>query len=254
MQDSFGCILCQTSCIQELTIIKTTPASPSTHGNALRVPASQAAVRLSGPLMETIEDEIVTRQLPPGTRLDEVELAQRFAVSRTPIREALIQLASAGLVELRPRRGAIVAQISPQRLMEMFDVMAELEALCGRLAARRATPEEQRHLLEAHHACETARNGQDTDGYFYLNERFHLALYSASHNAFLEEQARALQRRLRPYRRLQLRIHNRVMSSYSEHQGIVEAVLAGNEALTVERIRDHIRIQGERFSDLIASL
>ncbi len=91
--------------------------------------------------METIEDEIVTRQLPPGTRLDEVELAQRFAVSRTPIREALIQLASAGLVELRPRRGAIVAQISPQRLMEMFDVMAELEALCGRLAARRITPE-----------------------------------------------------------------------------------------------------------------
>ncbi len=204
--------------------------------------------------METIEDEIVTRQLPPGTRLDEMDLAQRFAVSRTPIREALIQLASAGLVELRPRRSAIVAQISPQRLMEMFDVMAELEALCGRLAARRITPEQQRHLLKAHRACEAARDGQNTDRYFHLNERFHHMLYDASHHAFLEEQARSLHRRLRPYRRLQLRVHNRVMNSYSEHQGIVDAIIAGDEALTVQRIRDHIRIQGERFSDLVASL
>jgi DNA-binding GntR family transcriptional regulator len=237
-----------------LTIIKPAPAHIPTHGNALRTPAPQAPARLSEALMETIEDEIVTRQLPPGTRLDEVELAQRFAVSRTPIREALIQLASAGLVELRPRRGAIVAQISPQRLMEMFDVMAELEALCGRLAARRITPEERQRLLAAHEACAAARDGQDPDRYFYLNESFHLALYGASHNAFLEEQARSLQRRLRPYRRLQLRIHNRVLNSFSEHQGIVDAILAGDEALTVTRIRDHIRIQGERFSDLIASL
>ncbi len=211
-------------------------------------------MRLSEPLMETIENEIVTRQLPPGTRLDEVDLARRFTVSRTPIREALIQLASAGLVELRPRRGAIVAQFSPQRLMEMFDVMAELEALCGRLAARRITPEERQQLLEAHQACEAARDGQDTDRYFYLNERFHHALYGASHNAFLEEQARTLHRRLRPYRRLQLRVHNRVVSSYSEHQGIVDAILSGSEDLAAQRIRDHIRIQGERFSDLIASL
>ncbi len=215
---------------------------------------SAPGVRLSEPLMETIENEIVTRHLPPGTRLDEMELAQRFSVSRTPIREALIQLSSAGLVELRPRRGAIVAHISPQRLMEMFDVMAELEAHCGRLAARRITPEEQQRLLEAHHACEAARDAQDADQYFYLNERFHYLLYGASHNAFLEEQARNLHRRLRPYRRLQLRVHHRVESSYSEHQGIVDAILAGNEELTVLRIRDHIRIQGERFSDLIASL
>ncbi len=204
--------------------------------------------------METIEDEIVTRQLPPGARLDEVELAQRFAVSRTPIREALIQLASAGLVELRPRRSAIVAQISPQRLMEMFDVMAELEALCGRLAARRITPEEQRHLLKAHRVCEAARDGQNTDRYFYLNERFHHTLYAASHNAFLEEQARNLHRRLRPYRRLQLRVHNRVLNSYSEHQAIMDAILAGDEELAARHIRNHIRIQGERFSDLVASL
>ena len=211
-------------------------------------------MRLSQPLVETIEEEILTRQLKPGTRLDETELAQRFAVSRTPIREALIQLASAGLVELRPRRGALVAQVSPQRLMEMFDVMAELEAHCGRLAARRGTPEEQQALQAAHAECALAAEGDDPDRYFYLNERFHQALYRMSHNGFLTEQVLHLQRRLRPYRRLQLRVRQRVAHSFAEHQAIVEAVLAGDEAGAEAQLRNHIRIQGERFSDLVASL
>ena len=211
-------------------------------------------MRLSQPLVETIEEEIVTRRLMPGMRLDETELAHRFAVSRTPIREALIQLSSAGLVELRPRRGAIVAQVSAQQLMEMFDVMAELEAHCGRLAARRSTAEEQRLLLAAHEDCTSAADGLDPDRYFYLNERFHQTLYGMSHNRFLEEQVRHLQRRLRPYRRLQLRVRQRVAHSFEEHRAIVEAILSGDEALAAERLRSHIRIQEERFGDLIASL
>ena len=93
--------------------------------------------RLSERLRESIEEEIATGKLLPGTRLDEVELATRFGVSRTPIREALRLLLGEGLVETRPQRGAVVAQVTPQRLIEMFEVMAELEAMCARLAARR---------------------------------------------------------------------------------------------------------------------
>lgn len=237
-----------------MTTIKPTPVPSATHDKAARAPLAPGSVRLSQSLVETIEEEIVTRQLAPGTRLDETELAQRFAVSRTPIREALIQLASAGLVELRPRRGAIVAQVSPQQLMEMFDVMAELEAHCGRLAARRSTAEEQQELLAAHEACAGTSNGLDPDRYFYLNERFHQILYRLSHNAFLEDQVRHLQRRLRPYRRLQLRVRQRVGHSFEEHRAIVNAIIAGDEALAAEHLRNHIQIQGERFSDLMASL
>src|SRR6476620_2353222 len=89
----------------------------------------------SGELREILEEEIATGQLPPGTRLDDTELSERFKVSRTPIREALIQLASVGIVEARPRRGVIIPQLTAQRLIEMFEVMAELESMCGRLAA-----------------------------------------------------------------------------------------------------------------------
>ena len=96
--------------------------------------------RLSEQLLEAIEERIVIGEYPPGQRLDEVELAEAFGVSRTPTREALIRLATIGLIEKMPRKGWAVAPASPQRLCEMFEFMAELEALCGRFAARRATP------------------------------------------------------------------------------------------------------------------
>ena len=90
-------------------------------------------------LRETIEEMIAVGTLAPGHHLDETELATKFGVSRTPIRETLIQLASMGLVVIRPRRGAVVAELGPQQLVEMFEVMSELEATCARLAARRMT-------------------------------------------------------------------------------------------------------------------
>lgn len=214
----------------------------------------QKPSRLSEQLRERIEEQIVTGSYPPGKRLDETDLANTFGVSRTPIREALIQLASAGLVEVRPRRGAIVTEIGPQRLCKMFEVMAELEAMCAKLAARRITQAEQQTLLAAHQACQKARDENDPDTYYRLNERFHHLIYAASHNGFLAEQAGAMHRRLRPYRRLQLRVRNRMNKSFSEHGEIVEAIIAGNGELAAERLRGHILVQGDRFADLVASL
>lgn len=203
---------------------------------------------------ELLEEGIATGTFPPGMRLDEVELSQRFDVSRTPLREALFQLASAGIVEMQPRRGTVVAEVSPHRMVEMFEVMGELEAMCGRLAARRMLPAEHAHLLEAHHACEAARLASDPDKYYYENERFHHIIYEGSHNGFLEQQASALHRRLRPYRRLQLRVRDRMPTSLREHEGVVQAILAGDAELTAQRLRDHVVVQGQRFADLVASL
>ncbi|PHV06340.1 GntR family transcriptional regulator [Janthinobacterium sp. BJB412] len=208
----------------------------------------------SAALREAIEEMIAVGSLSPGEHLDETELAQRFGVSRTPIRETLIQLASMGLVVIRPRRGAIVAELGPQQLVEMFEVMSEMEATCGRLAARRMTPAEQQALLAAHQACKEARDAEEPDAYYYKNEVFHEAIYAGSHNQFLIEQTRNLYRRLRPYRRLQLRVRNRLANSYDEHDGVVQAIVRGDGELAAQLLRDHVMIQGQRFADLMASL
>jgi DNA-binding GntR family transcriptional regulator len=208
----------------------------------------------SDQLREAIEEKIAIGAFPPGKRLDEVELLARFGVSRTPLREALIQLDSQGLVEIRPRRGVYVAQASPQRLIEMFEVMGELEAMCGRLAARRITADEQKRLNAAHKACRTAAVSRSPDAYYYANEAFHFAIYSASHNTYLAEQARQLHRKLRVYRRLQLRVRDRVAHSFAEHDGIVAAITSADGDLAAGRLRQHVLIQGERFGDLISSL
>ena len=219
---------------------------------AMRAPATTPKRSLA--VREMIEERIVDGRYPPGMRLDEVALAKEFGVSRTPIRETLIQLSSSGMVDLRPRRGAVVADASPHRICEMFEVMAELEAMCARLAARRITDEEQAELVAAHHACERARDTGSADGYFVENETFHQAIYGAAHNAVLAEQAVQLQRRLRPYRRLQLRIRNRVGTSFAEHQAIVDALIAGDGDKAAQVLRDHVIVQGERYGDLVASI
>jgi DNA-binding GntR family transcriptional regulator len=205
-------------------------------------------------LRDAIEEMIAVGAYAPGQHLDETELAARFGVSRTPIRETLIGLASRGLVVIRPRRGAVVAEFGPQQLVEMFEVMAELEASCSRLAARRMTPVEQATLLAAHAACDAARNSVDEDEYYYKNEAFHEAIYIGSHNQFLIDQTRALYRRLRPYRRLQLRVRDRIANSYAEHDAVVAAIIEGNGETAARLTRDHVMIQGQRFADLMASL
>lgn len=210
--------------------------------------------KLSDRLREALEEEIVTGALQPGDRLEEVALAQRFAVSRTPIREALHQLAAAGLIDNRPRRGALVAEIGPGRLVEMFEVMGELEGLCARLAARRAGTADVAAIRAAHEACTEATRTMDVDAYYYRNEVFHERIREASRNAFLIGQATALQRRLRPYRRLQLRARGRVAASFGEHEAIMAAIERGDADAAGRAMRDHVVIQGERFADLVASL
>jgi DNA-binding GntR family transcriptional regulator len=207
---------------------------------------------LSEQLRERIEERIVNGRYRPGTKLDEVELAASFKVSRTPIREALIQLSAAGLVDMRPRRGAVVAEVSSLRLAEMFDFMAELEAACARRAAVLASDVEISQLVSAHEACRSAMDAQDPDRYYRLNQQFHLVLYGMAHSGFLAEQTTLMQRRLRAYRRLQLRIPNRMASSFEEHAGVVEAIQAKNPNLAADRIRAHVNIQISQFTDLIA--
>jgi DNA-binding GntR family transcriptional regulator len=103
---------------------------------------------LSDRIRNALTDEIAAGELAAGTALDEQHLAERFGASRTPVREALRQLAVGGLVEMRPRRGAVVTRMTAERIMDMFETSAEIEAMCVRLATYRMTPLERSHLLK----------------------------------------------------------------------------------------------------------
>lgn len=201
-----------------------------------------------------IEELIFDGTFRDGERLDEVQLSERFAVSRTPIREALLRLAQSGLVAHFPRRGTFVRQPGPIELMEMFEVMAELEAACARFAATRISDAAIAALHDTNERCNAAVTANDTEEYYRENELFHSTLYKESGNGFLEQECLRLQKRLRPFRRTQLRLRGRLRQSMREHEQIVLALAAGDSVAAAEAIRGHVAVQGEKFHHLMSSL
>lgn len=205
-------------------------------------------------LRDALEDRILTGLIKPGERLDEAALADEFNVSRTPVRQALFQLSATGLVEHIPHRGAFAAEIGPQQLSEMFEVIAELEALCARNCARRATSDDVIQLSDLHHKCTVAAQSGESDAYYYANEQFHATIRAISGNLFLHAEVDRLQKRLQAYRRVQLRALDRIASSLKEHEAIVTAIQARDANVAATSMRAHVSIQGERFADLLATL
>jgi DNA-binding GntR family transcriptional regulator len=195
---------------------------------------------LSDRIRNALTDEIAAGVLPAGAALDEQQLADRFGASRTPVREALRQLAVSGLVEMRPRRGVVVTRITAARIMDMFETMAEIEALCVRLATYRMTPLERSHLLQLHDASKAMVEAGDYDAYDTFNREFHESIYRATHNGFLAEQAIAIRTRLTAFRRTQLRQDDRIVRSRDEHDGVMQAISQGDGEEAARRMRAHM--------------
>jgi DNA-binding GntR family transcriptional regulator len=176
-----------------------------------------------------IADAILSGAFAPGFRLDEQSPAQRYNVSRTPVREALRQLAATGLIEIRPRRGAIVAQVTPAELEEMFVAMGEMEATCARLAAIRMV-----------------RHGEP-EAFAAANQSFHALIYAGAHNPMLAEFTAGLRRRLAPFRRLQFRTAGRLPRSHTEHEAVVRAILSGDATTAHAAMLHHVSLVEDAF-------
>jgi DNA-binding GntR family transcriptional regulator len=176
----------------------------------------------------TLTDEITSGTLPAGSALEEQLLADHFGASRTPVREALRQLAVSNLVEVRGRRGVVVARMTPERIMDMFETSAEVEAMCVRLATYRMTPLERSHLIELHDASQEMVEASNVDAYDGFNREFHECIYRATHNSFLAEQAQDVRSRLSAFRRTQLRHGDRIRRSREEHEAIMKAIAEGD--------------------------
>lgn len=194
-----------------------------------------------------LADEIVRGVLVPGAALDETELARRFSVSRTPVREAIRQLAASGLVDARAHRGAVVARPGHERLVEMFEAMAELEALCAGLAAERMTSVERRALEAVHEELRVLIHVGDPQRFHETNESFHAAIYNGAHNSYLAELTLATRARVQPFRRAQFRNLGRLAKSHAEHDQVVQAILRGDRARAAGVMHAHITTVREEY-------
>jgi DNA-binding GntR family transcriptional regulator len=204
-------------------------------------------------IRQKLAQRIVAGELQPGTPLDETMLAGEYEVSRTPVREALRLLAASGLVDQRAHAKAIVAKPDEADLRGMFDVMAELEALCSGRAAL-AMDASERDALDALHAqmAGIVRDG-DAIAYAEANDAFHSAIYDGAHNAYLCEITRSTRARLQPFRRAQFGARGRLGKSHSEHGLIVDAILRGDRAAAEAAMRSHISIVETVYQHLNAN-
>jgi DNA-binding GntR family transcriptional regulator len=218
--------------LEEWTVVVETPEDDE--------PAQPERGLLSEHVRAVLIDEITTGQIPPGTVLDEAQLGERFNASRTPVREALRQLAAAGLVEIRPRRGVVVLPLTRRNLSEMFEVTAEVEAMCARFATNRMTALERYEIIALHENAAGLVENNNVDKYDEANARFHDAIYRATHNDFLVEQALQLRVRLLPFRRTQLRQEYRMQASHGEHSQLVRAMTRGDSAEAAVIMREHM--------------
>ncbi len=187
-----------------------------------------------------LADDIVRGQLAPGAALDEIELARRFSVSRTPVREAIRMLTASGLVEVRAHRAAVVARPTHEHLIGMFEVMAELESLCAGYAAERMSGAERRALEDVHERLRVLIQGGDPQSYHEFNEAFHSTVYAGAHNAYLAELTLATRGRVRPFRRAQFRNLGRLAKSHVEHDRVVQAILRGERTVAAQTMYAHI--------------
>jgi DNA-binding GntR family transcriptional regulator len=200
-----------------------------------------------------LEEAIASGRLEPGSRLDEQEIAQRFGVSRTPVREAFRLMAANHLVELRGRQGATVRSIKAPALVEMFQVMAELEGLCARLAARRVSKAWGSEITEIHQRLIRAGESGDVDAFYDVNQEFHEAIYEASRNAFLAGQTRKLRNQVAGYRRRVTHMPNRIADTIREHEAIMQAILAHDAERAHSAMRDHVNLLGYNLLDFLAA-
>src|SRR5215475_7929504 len=194
-----------------------------------------------------LADEIVRGALPPGAPLDETDIARRFSVSRTPVREALRQLVASGLVEARPHRGAVVARPTIERLTGMFEAMAELEAICAGLAAERMMPVERHQLEAVHEELRVLSHAGNPDRFHEVNERFHNAIYAGSQNTYVAEMTLATRVRVQPFRRAQFRNLGRLAKSHAEHDRVVVAIMRGDKTGAAIAMRDHIELVRDEY-------
>ena len=186
---------------------------------------------------ELLRQRIFTRELEPGSWIDEIRLAQEYGISRTPLREALKVLAAEGLVTMKMRRGAYVTEVSEQDMTEVYHLLALLESDAAGAVAGTATPAELAELAALHAELEQSQG--DRERFFAVNERFHMRLLEIAGNRWRRQMVAHLRKVMKLNRHHSLFKSGRIAESLAEHAAVMAALQARDAAAAVDRMRAH---------------
>ena len=187
-----------------------------------------------------LTEEISVGELTPGMRLDEAKLAERFGVSRTPIREALNRLTAQGILVPGEKRGVFVAEYSREELSQIFEAMHEIEAACARIASQRLNLLARSEIEQAQSECLTAARSGDRAGYLRANEAFHMAIYKATGNPYMAEIATEFRRRTGPFRAKKFDTTQDLIDSAESHRELIDNIFSEDSATASNGMRSHM--------------
>ena len=188
---------------------------------------------------ELIRQRIFSRELEPGSWIDELKIAEEYGISRTPLREALKVLAAEGLVTMKVRRGAYVTEVSDKDLADVYHLLALLESDAAAVVASRATEAELAELKALH--IELTAAVKKRDEFFAINERFHLRILEIADNRWRQQMVADLRKVMKLNRHNSLLKTGRLAESLAEHQAVMDALLARDPELTQARMQAHFQ-------------
>lgn len=209
-------------------------------------------MRKSVEIASALEQEIHLGRFVPGEVIDENDIANRFSVSRTPVREALLNLSAAGLVELQRGRGAVVIGTSLDAVFEAYEILANSLGFACELAAMRMTPFQRAELRAVAARMRTAAAKKERDDFIALDGELHDAILQGAKNSLLTRLVNDCKRRIAAVRALSIRSHKTLDHILPELEKIVEAIADGDAAGARAAFQEHMTLRGEGAQKLIA--
>jgi DNA-binding GntR family transcriptional regulator len=194
-----------------------------------------------------LESAILTGELKPRERLVEKDLAERLRMSRTPIREALRRLEERGMVRIFPRRGAVVSDLSPSDVENIYAVRSHLEVFAAHLAAQHISREGLMRVAEMETAHAKLAEGRDVRVLMLANDRFHDAIYAAAENPCLVELIQQLRRQVHMVRFNAWALPERIARSLAEHRRMMEALEIRDGGGLAELTQAHIQVAKDTY-------
>ena len=201
-----------------------------------------------------LEAELLDGTLRPGQVLDERSLAERFGVSRTPVREAVQSLAFIGLLRIVPRVGVVVPTLTIKELLSLLEMLAELEGACAKFAARRMTAGERADLRVSFEECQRVAEIGDLAAYDAANKTFHELIGIGARNEWAANQIRTLRSRCAAYQRARFELPGRLKRSLSEHRAVLASIERGDEDAVRASMTEHIGVGGRDFAEIVSGL
>ncbi|PKO61331.1 MAG: GntR family transcriptional regulator [Betaproteobacteria bacterium HGW-Betaproteobacteria-18] len=190
---------------------------------------------------ELLRQRIFSRELAPGSWIDELKIAHDYGISRTPMREALKVLATEGLVTMKVRRGAYVTEVSERDLADVYHLLSLLESDAAGVVAHTANEAQVVELLALHQELENTVKPEQVDRarFFEINERFHMRLLEIADNRWRNQMVADLRKVMKLNRHNSLLKSGRIQESLDEHRAIMAALTARDARLCTQRMQEH---------------